>query len=97
MSMVLVSFMEIKGFWQCIAANKQQWCGFAAAASCGLVATCAFFVCKLVFWMPVVATLQLLVVATLRLIVAPILQLIVCGLFAALFAQRVCRPSCTLF
>ena len=26
MSMVLVSLMEIKGFWQCIAANKQQWC-----------------------------------------------------------------------
>ena len=32
MTMVLVSVMEIKGFWQCIAANKQQWCGFVAAA-----------------------------------------------------------------
>ena len=28
--------MEIKGFLQCIAANKQQWCGLVAAASCSL-------------------------------------------------------------
>ena len=89
MAMVLVSLMEIKGFWQCIAANKQQWCGFVAGASCGLVAACAFFVCKLVFWLPIAATLFLLVVATLR--------LIVCGLFVALCGQRVCRPSCKLF
>ena len=84
MSMVLVSLMEIKGFWQCIAANKQQWRGFVAAACFGLVATCAFFVCKLVFWLPVATTLLLLVVATLQLIVAATLRLIVCGLFATL-------------
>ena len=42
------SLMEIKGFSQCIAANKQQVCGLAAAASCGMVAACEFFVCKLV-------------------------------------------------
>ena len=35
--------MEIKGFSQCIAANKQQACGLAAAASCGMVAACEFF------------------------------------------------------
>ena len=40
--------MEIKGFSQCIAANKQQACGLAAAASCGMVTACEFFVCKLV-------------------------------------------------
>ena len=97
MSMVLVSLMEIKGFWQCIAANKQQWRGFVAAASCGLVAASALFVCKLVFWLPVVATLLLLVVTTLRLIVAATLQLIVCDSFAALCVLRVCRPSCRLF
>ena len=34
--------MEIKGFSQCIAANKQQGCGLAAAASCGMVAACEF-------------------------------------------------------
>ena len=98
MSMVLVSLMKIiKGFWQCIAANKQQWCGFVAAASCGLVAACAFFVCKLVFWPPVATSLLLIVVATLRLIVAATLRLIVCGLFAALCVQRVCMTSCRLF
>ena len=97
MSVVLVSLLEIIGFWQCIAANKQQWCGFVAAASFGLVAACAFFVCKLVFWLPVVATLLLLIVATLQLIVAATLRLIVCGLFAALCVQGVCRPSCRLF
>ena len=97
MSMALVSLMEIKGFWQCIAANKQQWCSFVAAASCGLVEACAFFVCKLVIWLQVAATLLLLVVATLWLILAATLRLIVCGLFAALCVQRVCRPSCRLF
>ena len=51
--------MEIKGVSQCIAANKQQACGLAASANCGMVAACEFFVCKL----------QLLVAATLRLIV----------------------------
>ena len=93
MSMVLVSLMEIKGFWQCIAANKQQWGSFVAAASCTLAAACAVFVCKLVFWLPVAATLLLFVVATLWLIVAATLRLIVRGLFVA-HVQRVCRPSC---
>ena len=37
--------MEIKGFLQCIAANKQQWCGLVAAArtlqlGCGLCVFC---------------------------------------------------------
>ena len=55
--------MEIKGFFQYIASNKQQWCGLVAAASCSLVVACAFFVCKLVLRLLVAATLQLLVVA----------------------------------
>ena len=38
------TLMEIKGFLQCIAANKQQVCGLAAAASCGMVAACEFLV-----------------------------------------------------
>ena len=75
--------MEIKGFWQCIAANKQQACGLAAAASCGMVAACVFFVCKLVLLLLVAATLRLLVAATLRLLVAATLQLIVCCNLAA--------------
>ena len=45
----------------------------------------------------VAATLRLLVAATLRLLVAATLRLIDCGLFAALYVQRVCRPSCRLF
>ena len=75
--------MEIKGFSQCIAANKQQASGLAAAASCGMVAACEFFVCKLVLLLLVAATLQLLVAATLRLLVAATLQLIVCCNLAA--------------
>ena len=59
------TLMEIKGFSQCIAANKQQWCGLVAAASCGIVAACEFFVCKLVLLLLVAATLRLLVAATL--------------------------------
>ena len=51
--------MEIKGFSQCIAANKQQVCGLAAAASCGMIAACEFFVCKLVMLLLVAATLRL--------------------------------------
>ena len=70
--------MEIKGFSQCIAANKQQWCSLVAAASCGKLAAYEFFVCKLGLLLLVVATLQLLVVATLRLLVAAKLQLFVC-------------------
>ena len=89
--------MVTKCVWHFVAANKQQWRGFVAAASCGLVAACAFFVCNLVFWLSVAATLLLLVVATLRLIAAATLRLIVCRLFAALCVQRVCRPSCRLF
>ena len=61
--------MEIKGFSQCIAANKQQWCFLAAAASWGRVAACEFFVCKLILLLLVAATLQLLVAATLQLFV----------------------------
>ena len=49
--------MEIKGFSQCIAANKQQACGLVAAASCGMVAACEFFVCKLDFSLLVAACL----------------------------------------
>ena len=69
--------MEIKGFSQCIAANKQQACGLAAAASCGMVAACEFFICKLVLLLLVAATLRLLVAATLRLLVAASLRLLV--------------------
>ena len=69
--------MEIKGFSQCIAANKQQACGLATAASCGMVAACEFFVCKLVLLLLVAATLRLLVAATLRLLVAATLRLLV--------------------
>ena len=36
---------------------------------CGYLAACSFFVCKLVFWLLVVATLRLLVAACLRLYV----------------------------
>ena len=85
--------MEIKGFSQCIAANKQQWCGLVAAASCGIVAACEFFVCKLVLLLLVAATLQLLVAATLRLLVAALS----CSNLSALCVQRVCRPGCRLF
>ena len=73
----LAALTEIKGFSQCIAANKQQAWGLAAAASCGMVAACEFFVCKLVLLALVAATLRLLVAATLRLLVAATLQLLV--------------------
>ena len=36
------TLMKIKGFSQCIAANKQQACCLAAAASCCMVAACEF-------------------------------------------------------
>ena len=61
------TLMEIKSFSHCIAANKQQACGLAAAASCGMAAACEIFVCKLVFLLLVWATLRLLVAATLQL------------------------------
>ena len=57
--------MEIKGFSQCIAANKQHACGLAAAASCGMVAACEFFVCKLDFSLVVAACLLQTVAACL--------------------------------
>ena len=78
--------MEIKGFSQCIAINKQQWCGLVAAASCGNNAACEFFVCKLVLLLLVAATLRLLVAATLRLLVAAILQLLVAATLRLLVA-----------
>ena len=95
--------MEIKGFSQCIAANKQQACGLAAAASCGMVAACEFFVCKVVLRLLVAATLRLLVAATLRLLVAATLrlsvaatlQLIVCCNLAAC-AFFVCKLDFSL-
>ena len=67
--------MEIKGFSQCIAANKQQACGLAAAAHCRMVVS--FFVCKLVLLLLVAATLRLLVAATLQLLVTATLWLLV--------------------
>ena len=81
--------MEINGFSQCIAANKQQWCGLDAAASCGMVAACAFFICKLVFAALSCSNLEALSYSnlaglsckTLRLLVAPTLRLIVGGFF----------------
>ena len=84
--MGMLTLMEIKGFSQCIAANKQQACSLAAAASRGNHAACEFFVCKIVLlllvaatlWLLVAATLRLLVAATLRLLVAATLRLIVC-------------------
>ena len=58
---IMDSLMKIKGFSQCIAANKQHACGLAAAASCGMFAAYEFFVCKLVFLLLVAATLRLIV------------------------------------
>ena len=51
----MTTLMEIKGFSQCIAANKQQACGLAAAASGGMFAACEFFVCKSVLLLIVAA------------------------------------------
>ena len=81
-----ITLMEIKGFSQCIAANKQQWSSLVAAASCGMVAACEFFVCKLVLLLLVAATLRLLVAATLRLLVAATLQLLVAATLRLLVA-----------
>ena len=67
--------MEIKGFSQCIAANKQQACGLATAASCGMVfhmqinfaaLSCSNLValsCSNLYclWLSLAATLQLIV------------------------------------
>ena len=73
------SLMEIKGFLQCIAANKQQWCSLVAAASCGLVAACEFFVCKLSF-----AALSCSMFAALS-----------CSNLAALICSNLAAPSCS--
>ena len=84
--------MEIKGFLQCIATNKQQWCG--------LVAACAFFVCKLVLPLLVAATLQLFIAATLRLLVVATLWLLVAATLRLLVAATlwliVCRECVCL-
>ena len=106
----LYTLMEIKGFSQCIAANKQQACGLAAAASCGMVAACEFFVCKLVLLLLVAAILRLLVAATLPLLVAATLPLLVaatevaarcllqpCGLCVFRMQIRFRAHSCSLF
>ena len=81
------TLMEIKGFSQCIAANKQQACGLAAAASCSMFAAWEFFVCKLV--------LLLLFAATLRLLVAATLQLLVAATFAALSCSNLMALVCS--
>ena len=81
-----IALMEIKGFSQSIAANKQQWCGLVAAASCGIVAACEFFVCKLVLLLfNSCSNLSALSCCNLA---APC-----CSNLAALSVQRVCRPS----
>ena len=92
---MVTTLMEIKGLSQCIAANKQQAWGLAAAASCGMVAACEFFVCKLVLLLLVAATLRLLVAATLGLLVAATLRLIVCCNLAAC-AFFVCKLDFSL-
>ena len=79
-SMRGLTLMEIKGSSQFIAANKQQWCCLVAAASCGIVAACEFFVCKLVLLLLVAATLQLL---------------ISCRNLAALSCSNLVAPSCS--
>ena len=89
------TLMEIEGFSRCIAANKQQACRLAAAASCGMVAVCEFFVCKLVLLLLSAATLRLLVAATLQLLVAATLRLIVCCNLAAC-AFFVCKLDFSL-
>ena len=67
--------MEIKGFSQCSAANKQQACGLAAAASCCMVAACECFVCKLDFSLSVAACLlQTVAVCLLQTVAACLLQ-----------------------
>ena len=95
----IFALMEIKGFSQCIAANKQQWCSLVAAAGCGIVAACEFFGCKLVLLLLVAATLHLLVAATLRLLVATTLQLLVaalsCSNLAALSCSNLAALSCS--
>ena len=73
--------MEIKGFSQCLLQTSSN-----GAASCGIVAACEFFVCKLVLLLLVAATLRLLVAATLRLLVAATLQLLVAATLRLLVA-----------
>ena len=94
-TVLLSTLMEIKGFSQCIAANKQQACRLAAAASCGMVAACEFFVCKLVLLLLVAATLRLLVASTLQLIVAATLQLLVAATLGLIFCCNL--AACAFF
>ena len=89
------SLMEIKGFSQCIAANKQQASGLAAAASCGMAAACEFFVCKLVLLLLVSATLRLLVATTLRLLVAATLRLLVAATLRLIVCSNL--AACAFF
>ena len=105
--------MEIKGFSQCIAANKQQWCGLVAAASCGIVATGEFFCMQIRFAAPSCSNLAPLSCSKLAALscsnlaapscsnLAPLscskLAALSCSNLAALCVQRVCRPSCRLF
>ena len=79
------TLMEIKGFSQCIAASKQQWCGIVAAFE--------FFICKLVLLLLVAATLRLINAATLQLLVAETLQLLVAATLQLLVAAtlQLCR------
>ena len=77
----------------------------AAADSCGMVAACEFFVCKLVLLLLVAATLLLLVAATLRLLVAALscsnlaahCLLQPCGLCVFRMQIRFLALSCSLF
>ena len=93
--MTLCTEIGIQGFSRRISANKQQWLGLVAAASCSIVAACEFFVCKLVLLLLVAATLKLLVAATLQLLVAATLLLLVAAtllfLVAATLQLFVCR------
>ena len=86
--------MEIKGFSECIATNKQQWCCLVAAASCGIVAACEFFVCKLVSFAALsCSNLAALSCSNLAALSCSNLVALSCSNLAALFVQRVCRPS----
>ena len=89
--------MEIKGFSQCIAANKQQWCGLVAAASCGVVAACEFFRMQISFAALSCSNLAALSCSNLAAPSCNNLAAFSCSNLAALCVQRVCRPSCRLF
>ena len=96
----LTSLMEIKGFSQCIAANKQQACGLAAAASCGMVAACEFFVCKISFAVLSCSNLAALSCSNLAALscsnLAAHCLLQPCGLFVFRMQIRFLALSCSL-